>query len=206
MAVKDKREQLKETIISKATTLFFENGIKAVTMDTISKSMKISKRTLYEVYENKLDLLYDVLLVQRNRTISHMEEFAKQNPNTMDILIEFFRKQSEFYSSTHPDFLRDIMRYPELMEKSQMHNNSLNNRSEIFFNKGIAEGYFLPTVNYQFLMDVTRLSLKEMRTSSEFKDVGHEVVFKSFICVIIRGVCTVKGLERLDAFLNELMN
>ena len=50
---------LKQKILSIAIELFNERGVRAVKMDDISSELSISKRTLYEIYENKEELLYE---------------------------------------------------------------------------------------------------------------------------------------------------
>ena len=47
------RQELKEKILITAVELFHKNGIKSVKMDDIANELKISKRTLYEIYSNK---------------------------------------------------------------------------------------------------------------------------------------------------------
>ena len=50
---------MKDKILDTANSLFNERGVKAVKMDDISNSLSISKRTLYEIYDNKEDLLFE---------------------------------------------------------------------------------------------------------------------------------------------------
>ena len=45
------------SIVKEAITLFLRYGIKAVSMDDIAKRVGISKRTLYESFISKDDLL-----------------------------------------------------------------------------------------------------------------------------------------------------
>lgn len=53
------RETLKGKILTAAMAAFTKKGIKAVKMDDIAAALSISKRTLYELYENKEDLLLE---------------------------------------------------------------------------------------------------------------------------------------------------
>lgn len=53
------RNELKFRIIRTAMPLFKQKGIKAVRMDDIANILSISKRTLYEIYNNKEDLLLE---------------------------------------------------------------------------------------------------------------------------------------------------
>ena len=53
------RRELKKRILDCAVDKFFTLGIRAVKMDDIAKALGISKRTLYEIYSDKEQLLVD---------------------------------------------------------------------------------------------------------------------------------------------------
>ena len=48
----------RERIIEQAAKMFAEQGIKSIRMDDIAKALGVSKRTLYEMFEDKEELLY----------------------------------------------------------------------------------------------------------------------------------------------------
>ena len=48
---------LKQRILKVATFEFFTTGIRPVTMDSLSRKLKMSKRTLYEIFKDKEELL-----------------------------------------------------------------------------------------------------------------------------------------------------
>ena len=52
----------KDDIVAKASEKFVREGCRRVTMDDISKELRISKRTLYETFANKEVLLEAVLM------------------------------------------------------------------------------------------------------------------------------------------------
>lgn len=52
------RSDLKEKILEAATPMFYQHGIRKVKMDDIAKRLRISKRTVYEIYADKEDLFW----------------------------------------------------------------------------------------------------------------------------------------------------
>jgi len=48
-----KKNSLKELILEKTRELFLTIGFKSVTMDHIANAMGISKKTIYNFFENK---------------------------------------------------------------------------------------------------------------------------------------------------------
>ena len=57
------RGELRDRIIETASEAFTAHGIKSITMDDIAASLSISKRTLYEVFQDKESLLTECILM-----------------------------------------------------------------------------------------------------------------------------------------------
>ncbi|MGL4491426.1 MAG: TetR/AcrR family transcriptional regulator, partial [Tannerellaceae bacterium] len=49
--------ELRDRILDKAAELFFQEGVKSVTMTDVAKHLGISKRTLYEQFKDKDELV-----------------------------------------------------------------------------------------------------------------------------------------------------
>ena len=56
---------VKEHIVLAAAKSFAQKGVKTVRMDDIAAGLSISKRTLYELFHDKEDLLLDVMKLHR---------------------------------------------------------------------------------------------------------------------------------------------
>ncbi len=199
----EKRENLRSVILPLATREFYKHGIRAVKMDDIAAKLKMSKRTLYETYENKMALLCDVVGESMNRKQRLMEEFAKKNDNVMDLLLEFFRLQMEDYAKISPVFFADFRRYPEIVEKIHQSHES-QNRSAEFLKRGVEQGYFRSDVNYDFLSLIGADFGEILRTSPKYKDFQFADIFNSFVYTLLRGICTEKGFERINTVMDSL--
>ena len=79
---------LKQKILSIAIELFNERGVRAVKMDDISSELSISKRTLYEIYENKEELLYECVKNKYEDSEVVLAKIAKDSKTVIDILIK----------------------------------------------------------------------------------------------------------------------
>ena len=71
--------------------LFKQRGIKAVKMDDIAAALSISKRTLYEVYDKKEDLLLAGARHDHEELLRHIQEYALTAENEIDIVVTFFK-------------------------------------------------------------------------------------------------------------------
>lgn len=79
------REELKLRVVETASKSFMTLGIKAVHMDDIASSLSISKRTLYELFGDKEELLLEVFRFYRRcivyaRDCFQREQCAGSNP------------------------------------------------------------------------------------------------------------------------------
>ena len=69
------------------------------------------------------------------------------------------------------------------------------------FARGVEEGYFRKEVNYEFICRIGRKFSFLFRTQEEYAQYDMREVFVSFVCTLLRGICTDKGVEKLDSFL-----
>lgn len=112
------KKELKARILSLASTMFFQNGIRKVKMNDIAACLKISKRTLYEVYQNKEDLLYEVVVMNDKRKKEEIEKFDKPGLNVINIVMHVLRLQTEEFNRVNPLFMKnwdDILSYESIL-------------------------------------------------------------------------------------------
>ena len=203
MEILDRRQQLKAIILPMAREAFRLHGIRAVKMDDLAASLKMSKRTLYETYQNKEALLIDVLRLTMEEHHTVMQEFKEHNNDVMDLIIEHFRIQTENYAETNPLFFKDLKFYPDLTDKFRDIEKCNEEKTMEVFARGIEEGYFRPEVNYEFIAKVGRQFSIIFRTQEDFSQYDMHEVFISFVCTLLRGICTEKGIAKLDSFLQN---
>jgi AcrR family transcriptional regulator len=172
-------------------------------MDDLASALKMSKRTLYETYQNKEALLIDVLRLSMEEHQAVMDEFKARNNDVMDLIIEHFKIQTERYSKTNPLFFSDLKFYPGLTDEFRDIEKCNQEKTMAVFARGIEEGYFRSEVNYEFISKVGRQFSIIFRTQEEYAMYDMREIFVSFVCTLLRGICTEKGIAKLDSFLQE---
>lgn len=100
------KQELKDRIKKAASEMFFKNGIRQVRMDDIAHNLGISKRTLYEIYDNKEQLLLDVVKYNNEENVKKLTDFANQGRTAIEIMAEFYRLQMKRVGNVNPCFLR----------------------------------------------------------------------------------------------------
>ena len=104
------KQALKGRILETAMKLFVEQGVKAVKMDDVAQALTISKRTLYELYKDKEELLYQGILQFNEKHRNSMLAFIDEAPTVMDIIIELSRQVASTRCS-----MRTFRSTPELL-------------------------------------------------------------------------------------------
>lgn len=201
VASTNNRQQVKEKIRCTALRMFHERGIRLVKMDDIAAALSISKRTLYELYANKMELLEDVLELQFNMSQERMRRELKTNASTMDILILALKISIEEMQQTSAAFLDDLHRYPEAHRMLDVLEKRRDKETNKFFWQGVREGYFLPDVNYRLVYDIARTFREQ--TMFYRKDYDAREVWITLVRMLLRSVCTLKGIRELDEFLEN---
>lgn len=198
------RQELKERILSVATALFHKYGIKSVKMDDIANELKISKRTLYETYSNKEELLFEVVRQHKKEERRKMEEIDRPGMNVINVVIEICKYRIEEFSSINPLFFEEIHKYPELLAYVRSLHKERESDALAFMQRGVDEGFFLSNVNYDIVRTLTIASQQSIMNQYLYKKYDVKELAHVAILFFIRGYCTEKGVKLLDEELSSL--
>ena len=197
------RQQLKGRILQIATVLFHQHGIKQVKMDDIANDLRISKRTLYEVYENKEDLLFEVLQQHDSVERQQLLEFDKPGTNVINIILEIYRVRTAEFITVNPLFFEDLQKYPNLLTYVRKLHNDKEAEIVAFIERGKNEGLFLENVNYGIVRELTFASEQFVMNNFLFKRYDITELSRIMIMLFVRGICTEKGIKLLDQYFAE---
>jgi len=115
----------KTIFLRKATDLFIENGAKSVTMDEIAKEFGISKKTLYQKYKNKEELLEEVLQYKLQELI---ERFQYLDDNIENAIERMFCRDEVIDNVSHSNnniLIRQLLKYyPAIFHKHMLNFSS----------------------------------------------------------------------------------
>ena len=197
------RTSLKDKILDSAIALFHERGVKAVKMDDIANCLSISKRTLYEIYDNKEDLLFECVKTSFEHSEKELHESVENADNVMDILLRIYRLKMNLLRKTHPSFYCELEKYPKILEYFEKQDGKRRAQQMDFIKRGIREGYFRNDVNYDLILDLFDVSNRYIISNYNSLNYSMEQLSYNLIFVFLRGFCTLRGVEILDKFLDE---
>lgn len=178
--------------------MFFQNGIRKVKMNDIAACLKISKRTLYEVYQNKEDLLYEVVVMNDKRKKEEIEKYDKPGLNVINIVMHVLRLQTEEFNRVNPLFYEEMGRYPKLRIYFADRENKEHEQLVDFIERGVDEGYFLSNIDINLYSSLTAASGDYIMANFLYNKCNYKEILKTFILLYIRSICTEKGIKLLD--------
>ena len=192
------RLSLKDKILQVAMKAFIEHGVKAVKMDDIASQVGISKRTLYEIYDDKEELLFQGVSYYDGQREKQFRDFVKKADNVMDIILELYRLKVNETRSVTPLFYVDIRKYPKILRYMEEKRERSRGELSKFFLRGLHEGYFRKDINYQLAVHLFDAIGQYIMKHMLIETFSFEELFNNMLLVSLRGLCTMKGIKVMD--------
>lgn len=197
--INEYRKELRCRIIDYAMGEFYKRGIKAVKMDEISQGLHVSKRTVYEIFGDKEELLLAGLKEKDQKMRQQMEAYAcNEAHNVIDVLGYFYKIQMEVNAVIGAAFFEEIHRMPRILQYlKEKHDHEYEDRIR-FMKAGVEENVFRSDINYDLTLEVVNASMKEIMHQQLYKENSMQEIFDNYFLVIIRGLCTERGVALLN--------
>ncbi|MDD3356727.1 MAG: TetR/AcrR family transcriptional regulator, partial [Dysgonamonadaceae bacterium] len=102
--------ELKDRIIYQAGELFVKHGIKRISMDEIASKLGISKRTIYQNFKDKEDLLLQYIRHLELMQIEYVRDLSKNEQTVVHVFLRTIEMHKEF-DFFNVQFLDDVEKY-----------------------------------------------------------------------------------------------
>jgi TetR/AcrR family transcriptional regulator, cholesterol catabolism regulator len=191
--------ELRKRIIEETAGLFKTYGIKSVTMDSIAGHLGISKRTIYEIFSDKDDLIINVLKWMAYSQKVHLEKILDESENSIVAIFRLLEINRDFIQDMSPAFQADLRRYHNevLIKSANIHNLPDFKNSQKIVERGMEENLFRDDINPDIVNRCIFLLGKSIMDNDLFpyeQFSRREVVGNIFIN-FLKGISTIKGLN-----------
>ena len=136
------KQQLRDLITDTAMTMFKQKGIRSVTMDELSSHLAISKRTVYELFEDKESLLLYGMARDKDRESAEFADMDKSGLSILDLALRFYKKVIDEHKSICSQFYLDLEKYPRALALIKEFHRRDRNNAHTFYRRGVEEGMF----------------------------------------------------------------
>jgi AcrR family transcriptional regulator len=186
--------------------MFVKYGLKSVRMDDIASSMGISKRTIYELFGDKENLIEAAVMNYFLKKHECDMQRTSRSENIIERLIlglsgaEESIQQSMILMNDLKKFYPKV--YTHIMEEG------FEKRTEAIrqaIDTGVREGVFLDNIGTELSVSlfVDLMQTINERISSAMSARGFAESVRFCMLFFVRGISTLKGIKQIDKYLME---
>lgn len=197
------QKNLRFRIVKCAMFLFSREGIKPVTMDRIAKELQISKRTLYEIFNDKEELLLEGVCVFKELMNRYSEDLAQKVDNVLDLMLIMYQLRLNEMRFVTPRFYSDMRKYPSVVRFMRDSMNRETDKVQAFMKCGVEQGLFRKDVNFEVIHRVIFSQVEFVMQNLLPERYPLVELFDSFILVCMRGFSTEKGVRQIEDFVKR---
>lgn len=194
---------LREKILRTSMDLMMRIGPQSVTMDMVARDCGISKRTLYETFPNKHDLICDVIKFNQEASNAKFVEIFEQSSNSFEALMGVYTVARDFIQKTSQVFLTDIKRlYTEAFNEYKNQEISHILSLAKIIRQAKDEGLALPGIKCKIAAFLLTNNMKNLHNMQDFPFPEYTAaeVFDGAFLNFMRGIATTKGQEIIEDY------
>ena len=188
---------MRDKIIDVAIEQFTRFGVRAVTMDDIARSLGISKKTIYQDFKDKKELVSCAFHKVLDQDSKQLQCVLQGEDGIIENLVLTSKLMRERLSKMNPMVILEIQRYfPKTWEIFQDYKENVI-RKDLYnvLEKGKKLGYFRPEIDSEILSRVRVNQINSMFESAEFLngDINITDVQIEIMEHFLHGIFTEKG-------------
>ena len=200
----------KEIIVREAAKMFLSEGIKSVRMDDIARGLSVSKRTLYELFGDKEELIYEAICHFVEEAHARRSLILQDVDNELEAMLVSLRDMI-VRAPEVARVRRNLERFYPKVNKRLEESGMMRSKSELreWLAASIERGYLTPTANCDLVVDVLHNCVQGMLVVEYSDDTRSANVVSKVACsvlIFIRGLCTPEGLEVVDRCFSAYYN
>lgn len=192
---------VKDRIIEHAAMQFTKNGIRSITMDDIAVELCISKRTIYEQFKDKQNLVLECFhFFEEKKRISETEIY-RNSENTIDFLTKIFLENIKSLREVSNAFISDLQKFfPEISDRiTEKKKERIKYLTQIL-EKGKEEGlihksFDASELSFLFNYEMGMIFNEEQFNTSKEKFIS---TYKTMFLIYLRGISTEAGLKKIE--------
>ncbi|GHT50910.1 TetR family transcriptional regulator [Bacteroidia bacterium] len=199
--------ELRYRIIDEARHLFLRHGIKSMTMDDIANHLGISKRTLYEQFKDKEDLLEACMEMHSMRADDELQRIINSSENIITIMMKMYAKLLSDSNQVCKAFVYDLKKHYHhiYLAAEQQHYN----RVDIFIplvQRGIDEGFIREDINMEVCLWLVKSQFRSLMIGDFLPTdrFTHNEFARMSILNFLRGMATLQGYQLIDETMEQL--
>ena len=203
------KKEIHKLIVETAHTMFIELGIKDVKMDDIAARLSISKRTIYELFNDKEELLLEVLKYQNDKMCENGREVIRSSSHILEIILKLYKLHFELLKKVNNKFFSELNKYPRICQERQNKEAQNAKKFSAWMEMGRQQGLFREDADFDILTFIikrdliTILEVKMQTGHTELSKYTPDELGRKLILFYLRGISTPKGQMIIEEYLKR---
>lgn len=196
---------MKEDILKTAVDLFLTYGFKSVTMDDIANNLGISKKTIYQYFENKTILVEESVMYLFQSISSGIEDIRDMEKNPIEEIYEIkkFLMHNLKDEKSSPQYQLEKY-YPKIFKDiKEKQFCVMDDCVSCNLERGKKIGLYRENLNVNFISKIYFNCMMSLKDKGLFplENFSMKSLMDNYLEYHLRGICTPKGLELLNEYL-----
>ena len=188
-------------ILDRAGQLFFQFGFKRVTMDDISHSLGMSKKTLYQHVPGKDALVEQFVIRFASESLEKVQQNFADSPDPVVLTGKLIPLLRDRLSAISPVMMADMQRYyPHLWEEIDRRRMVVLGLWAGLIETGQQQGTIRPEINPKVMVRVIQTVVQEVANPAAILEMEISVpeVIETFVTLMLRGALTEEARTRFE--------
>ena len=192
----------KSRIIEGAAELFSTYGVKSVTMDSLASHLGMSKRTIYEIFSDKDDILVGVLGLMAEKQKELVRKVLDESTDAISAIFRLIEINIDHFQNLSPAFQADIKKFHiEILMKNkykcEMPDYSDNREVT---ERGVKEKLFRKDINHDLVNKCIYSLFRSVMDTDlyPFEDYSRREIIKETVLNYLRGISTPEGIALIN--------
>jgi len=198
---------MREKILLGATDLFLNYGFKSVTMDDIANALGVSKKTIYQHFDNKTKLVEATTLNLFDSIACGIDHICSLEKNPIEEIYSIKRFVMEHLKDEKSSPQYQLQKYyPKIFNTLKSKQFEVMQTCVVDnLNKGINQGLYRDSINVEFIARIYFNSMIAIKDKDLFplKKFSMNMLMSNYLEYHLRGICTPKGLDILNQFITS---
>lgn len=187
-------------------SIMADKGIKSCTMDLVAARLGMSKRTLYEIFDSKEEMVLQVLSAMHKRHLEETENIFASSDNVMEAMARHAFASQHIMQRFSPQFFTDLHRYQHIHDHLWQNQDCIQEKVHTLIKRGIEQGVFRRDVNYAVTLRMVHLQHESLACMHDIfpPEVTMAQAFEAITIGFLRSIATPHGMQILDSITDTL--
>ena len=201
---------IQEKINETADRLFHKYGIRSVSMDDIARELSISKKTIYQYFKDKEEIVILGVKTHIEREKKEFGEILSSSINALDEMVSFSKCLRKHMGEINPSLLFDLQKFhPAAWDLWLDFKHGFIKETVInVIISGKKDGLFRQELNEQVLATYRIQTVEMTFDQNIFPNEKFDFVELQMALLdhFLRGLLTIKGLNYYEELINNSIN